>query len=399
MDKVRFGVLGLGYIGARHAREIEAANSGEFTLAALADISDGLARRAAEKFDVPVFTSAEDLFASGLCDAVIVAVPHCWHPPLVVQAARAGLHVLCEKPLGVSVGPARAMIEQCRRNKVALGVIFQHRTRADMLLAKRLIDSGRIGRIWRISMVCTMYRTQAYYDQGAWRGTWDGEGGGVMVNQAPHPLDLFQWLGGMPSRVHAVAQTRLHDIEVENTVEAILEYPDQQMGHFYFTTAQAPGTERFIIIGDKGSICIEDGRLKLANLPMAMARHIRNCRFAGADDPAGKLPAEWIDQKLPKRRGGGHLDVVRAFARHVLRGEPMVASGEEAINELEISNAVYLSAFEHRPVDVPVDAARVERLLNRLQRQRSTGRGGDQRRKANAALRKVLAQGSRRSHG
>ena len=393
MRKVRFAVIGLGVVGNRHVKTFQRARSREFCLTAAVESDPQAAQRWRRKLDVPVFDEADELFASGLCDAVVIAVPHCWHPHLTIRAARAGLHVVCEKPLAVTVGPARAMIAECRKHKVALGAMLQDRTSNLWLKAKQMIDSGRLGKIHYLSMAATRwYRTQAYYDSGAWRGTWDGEGGGILINQACHSLDIFQWLGGMPDRVMCSLATRIHRIEVENTAEAIFHYADGCMGHFYVSTAHEPGLDRTEIFGDKGTLVAEGGKLRLARLEAPLSRHIRTCKIAEAD--IAKIDAIWRRVKLPARAGGEHLDVFRAFARHVLHGTDMVATGEEALNELELSNAMYLSGFKNKPVDLPVDAGEIERLLAKLERDRSAGKGAGLRRKADAALRKLLG-GSR----
>ena len=389
MKNVRFGVIGLGVVGWRHVRTFAASRSREFRMTAAAEANADLAAAARRKLSVPVFTDVGELLGSGLCDAVLIAVPHCWHPPLAIQAARAGLHVLSEKPLAVTVGPARAMIAECAQRKVALGAMLQDRTLNVYAKMKGMIDAGRLGRIWRISQVCTRwYRTQAYYDSGAWRGTWDGEGGGILINQACHALDIFQWLGGRPSGVMCSLQTRIHKIEVENTAEAIFTYPGGAMGHFYVSTAQEPVVDRIEIFGDKGTLVSERGRLRLARLASPIARHIATCPIAEAD--VAKIDAKWQDVKLPAKRRGAHFDVIQAFARHVLRGTPMVASGADALNELELSNAMYLSGYKHKPVELPVDAGEIERLLAKLERERSTGKGRSQRKNAHAALNKLL---------
>jgi len=389
MNTVRFAIVGLGVVGGRHVNTFHAARSRDFKLTAAVEVNPDLADAWRGKLDVPVLGSLDELIDSGLCDAVLVAVPHCWHPPLVIQAARAGLHVLCEKPLAVTVGPARAMIEACENSRVALGAMLQDRTLPAYAKMKQMIDAGRLGRVYRISQVCTKwYRTQAYYDSGAWRGTWDGEGGGILINQACHALDIFQWLGGMPQRVMCSLQTRIHQIEVENTAEAIFSYADGAMGHFYVSTAQEPIVERIEIFGDKGTLVAEPGRLRFAKLHTPIARHVATCPVAEAD--IAKIDATWSDVKLPARHGGRHVDVIAAFAKHVLKGTPMVASGADALNELELSNAMYVSGFRNKPVDLPVDAREIERLLARLEKDRSSGKGHGQRSKADKALKKLL---------
>ena len=386
MKKVRFGIVGVGGMGGGHARTIAGAKSRQFRLAAVADIVPEIARRVGEEHGVPHFSSGQEMYDSGLIDAVIVAAPHYWHPPLTIRAARAELHVLCEKPLAVTVGPARAAVAECRKRKVALGVMFQQRTRGIMMKMKQMVAAGRLGEIFHVSMLCSnWYRTQAYYDSGSWRGTWDGEGGGILLNQAPHSLDLFQWIGGMPKRITAVVSTRGHKIEVENTACAICEYGGGKIGYIYATTAELPGAERFAVAGDKATLLCEGGKLMLGTLKMPISRHLATCRKTW--DTIGH---QWREVTWKTDPGGGHINVIRAFVRHVLKGSPLVATGAEAVNELEISNAVYLSAHKLKRVDLPVDAAEMDRLIARLERDRSTGKGGRQRAKAARELKKLL---------
>jgi len=392
LQKVRFGIVGLATMGRLHADRIAEERKGDFCLAAVADTVERTARQVGEQHDVPYFSNAQEMFHSGLIDAVIIATPHYWHPVLTVQAARAGIHVLCEKPLAATVGAARAMIDECARRKVVLGAMLQMRTRAIMKKMKEMIDAGRLGEPFRISMICSnWFRTQAYYDSGAWRGTWDGEGGGILLNQAPHSLDLFQWIGGMPTRITAVLKTRVHNIEVENSANIICEYGDAKVGYIYATTAEMPGMEQFMVCGDKGTIIVEGGQLRFGELSVPISRYVRECKIAWADGIS--LPkCRWRCVKLPKAPGGQHIEVIRRFAAHLLRGQPMIATGAESINELEISNAAYLSGFSGRPVNLPVDAAKMDRLLAKLERERSTGKGGGQRKRAQRQLKKLLAE-------
>jgi len=388
MDKVRFGVVGLGNIGALHAPAIAADKTGQMALAAVCDIIPQRAEKFGRELSVPLFTNAQAMFDSGLIDAAVIAVPHYWHAPLAIRAARKGIHVLCEKPLAVTVGPARAMIAQCRQHQVALGAMLQQRTRAVMVKLKELVAGGELGEVFRVQMICSSwYRTQAYYDSGAWRGTWDGEGGGVLINQAPHSLDLFQWLGGLPRRVVAVIETRVHKIEVENTVNAVCLYGEGKAGYIYATTAEAPGLEQFILCGDKATAVAEGGKIRLGKLREPISHHLMHSP-GGFEMP----PCDWQEAPLAAEPGGEHMNVTRAFAAHLLKGTPLVATGEEAINELELSNAIYLAGYTNKPVDLPVDAGQIGRLIGRLIRERSTGRGGNLRAAAARDLRRLGVQ-------
>jgi len=395
--KVRFGVVGLGVMGARHAEWILADKHRDFTLSAVADVRPGAAETVAAQLGVAGFDDAEAMFASGLCDAVLIATPHYWHAITAIQAARAGIHVLCEKPLAATVGPAQAMIDACRDNGVAFGAMLQCRTLSVAAKMKQIVDSGRLGEIYRATMTCThWYRTQAYYDSGAWRGTWDGEGGGILLNQAPHRLDLFQWLLGMPEKVTAFVSTRGHRIEVENTADVTCQYPGGKIGMIHVSTAESPGQDSFACWGDRGVMIAEGATLRLGKLSQPLSKHLHACRETRADLMAGPK-CTWRDVPLKPDPTHQHMRVVRAFAAHLRRGTAMISTGAEAINELMLSNAAYVSAHAGRTVTLPVDDSEVQRVLARLERQYSVGRGDRQRVRAGRALRKLLAAPKQKS--
>lgn len=386
MDKIRIGVVGLGNMGrtltAAMAQETEA----EFRLAAVCDYRPGRAQVLGREHGVAAFEKAPAMFASGLIDAVYIATPHYWHAPLAVRAAQHGLHVLCEKPLAVTAGAARAMVEACRQHRVALGCMFMMRTRGLMKATHDRIAAGDLGPIHRIAMTCsTWFRTQHYYDSGEWRGTWDGEGGGVLMNQAPHHLDLFQWFGGLPRAVTAAVATRAHRIEVEDTVNVFCDYGDGRTGTIYTTTAEAPGLEQFMVAGDRATLLFANGALRLGRLRTPLSEYL-----ATAQDMYGGPACDWEEVQCTLPRDGQHLNVVHAWAAHILHGTPMVCSGEEALNEVELCNAIYLAGFTGKTVHLPVDAAAVDRLLARLERERSRGRGGNLRRQAARELAGLL---------
>jgi predicted dehydrogenase len=382
----------MGFLGRNHAKAIIAAGDKEFCLGAVADAVAASARAAGEEYKVPYFTDPRAMYASGLVDAVLIVTPHFWHPVQAILAARVGLHVLCEKPLAVTVGAARAMVEECRKHKVAFGAMLQHRTRSQMIKFKQMVQDGAVGDVYRVVMECSSwYRSQAYYDSGAWRGTWDGEGGGILLNQAPHHLDLFQWIAGMPRRVVAVLGTRCHKIEVENTADVICQYDGGKIGYIHATTAQVPGEEKLAIYGDTGALIAQGGVLKYAKLSAPISRHIQACKESGADSIVPPK-FEWKEVKTPGNEKPNHLMVIKAFVRHILHGADMVASGAQAVNQVELTNAMYLSGFGGKIVDLPIDAGEVDRLLARLQRERSTGKGGGASQVARRELRKLLAR-------
>ena len=389
-DKIRYGIVGMGFMGKGHAKAVIDDRNPDFCLGAVADVFEAPAKAAGAEFSVPHFTRPEKMFQSGLIDAVLIATPHYWHPVQTVQAARAGLHVLCEKPLAVTVGPARGMIAEAARCGVALGSMLQMRTRGIFKKMKELVASGQLGEIYRVSMICSnWYRTQAYYDSGAWRGTWDGEGGGILLNQAPHHLDIFQWIAALPAAITAVLETRLHKIEVENTANIICEYGGGKVGYIYATTAEYPGMEQLMVVGDRGTLIAEGGKLRWARLNKPFSEDIMANPETRADFIKGP-DVQWEDVALEPDGPNLRINVIRAFAAHLLRGEPMVATAAEGINELEMSNAMYLSGHGRKTVRLPVSAEAIDRLIAKLERERSTGKGQRQRQKSLRAFRRLF---------
>jgi len=398
LTKVRFGVLGLGVMGARHAQWIHDAAGRDFCLSAVCTRRAEVAELIGKKLEVPHFTDPQEMFDSQLCDAVLIATPHYWHPHHTILAARAGVHVLVEKPLASTIGPAQAMIDECRRRKVALGVMYQYRTRAIMKRMKRIIESGKLGHVYRATLTCSKwYRTQAYYDSGAWRGTWDGEGGGILLNQASHHLDVFTWLTGVPRRVTALLSTRLHKIEVENTADVICQYDDGKVAYIYTTTAGWPGVEKFEFWADRGVMIAEDGQLRVGTFSRPISKHLFEYKENRADYIVGPK-VRWKQYEAPVEPRFQHMNIVRNFAAHLLRGEPLAAPGDEALGELMLSAAAYLSADAGRAVELPVDAERYERFVAKMERKYSTGRGQGIRAKARRELGKLLsAQANRKN--
>jgi predicted dehydrogenase len=390
LTHVRYGVIGLGMMGGLHVPMIMESKDRKFSVTAVADIVADKAKTVAEEHGLAWFDNGFDMIDSGLIDAVIIAVPHYWHAAFTVYAAQRGIHVMCEKPLAASISDARLMVKECKKHKVSLGVMLHHRARADMIKVKGLIDKGAIGEVFRAQLICSnWFRTQAYYDSGEWRGTWDGEGGGVLINQGPHHFDLFQWIAGMPKRVMGLISTRAHKIEVEDCGNFLFDYGKGKVGYIYTTTAEEPGFEEFMFCGDKGTIVVGDGGVKIGKLAIPVSEHI----FESGDACAGgaEQKIKWSEVKIPKRKDG-HLEINAGFARHLITGKPFeYATGVEAMGELELSNAMHLSGYGEKIVTLPVDGAEMDRFLAKMERERSIGKGGGLRLKAKATLKKVMA--------
>lgn len=358
MDKVRCGVIGTGGMGSAHCRMIQ--DIPEVELTAVCDIDPEVCKSISEKYGVPGFTNHKELLDSGLVDMVIIATPHYFHPPIAIDAFQRGIHVMSEKPISVTVSEADAMIDAWRKSGAKFGVMYQMRTSPVNQAAKKLIDEGRIGEIYRTCLIMGWYRSQAYYDSGGWRATWAGEGGGVLINQSPHLLDLFAWLAGLPSKITGGVATRIHDIEVEDEAFAILEYPNGAHGYIHTSVTEAPGVEYIEICGDKGKLMIQDGKLRFWELETPIKEFTRTCTEMWASPKASEVEVE-IEEKP-----SGHGVVTQNFARAILYGEPQITPGEEGLNAVELINGIILSGKRGVPVDVPVDRKAYDQLIEEL---------------------------------
>lgn len=349
-------------MGGNHARAF--AKVEEATLVAVADINAETADKVAQETGATAFASAEELIEKGNVEAILIATPHFFHPPVAMHAATHGVHVLSEKPIAVTVSAADAMVEAAAKAGVLLGVVFQQRLEDRRLKMKQMVQNGDLGELHRISIVAPWYRPQAYYDMGAWRGTWKGEGGGILMNQAPHSVDQFIWLmGENPRSVQAMAQTRLHEIEVENTAMALVDFGPGKSGYFYASTAEIPGGERVELAGDKGLLALDSDGLRFYELEMPLSQHLTTAP-GGFDQPKGA----WRDVEIDVPNGG-HTDVVRAFCRAVRANDAslLVADGRDGVKALELANAILMAGYTHQEVQLPVDRQAVDAMLKNLQ--------------------------------
>ncbi len=363
MDKVKLGIIGIGNMGSAHAQNIGAGLAPDITLVAVADRRAARREWARENLpaDVQVFEEGSGLIQSGLCDGVLIAVPHYQHPVLAEEAFAWGLHVLCEKPAGVYTQAVRQMNAAADKSGKVFAMMFNQRTNCLYRAMHRLVQEGQLGELKRVNWIITdWYRTQIYYDSGDWRATWDGEGGGVLLNQCPHQLDLLQWICGLPCAVQAFChEGKWHDIEVEDDVTAYLEFENGATGVFVTTTGDAPGTNRFEITGTKGKLVCEDGTLRFWRLKTDERTFCRTAQEGFAKPEMEEVPVE-MDGENPQ-----HIGVLKAFAANILRGEPLVADGREGLNGLTLSNAMHLSGWLGRRVELPLDEALFLSELNK----------------------------------
>lgn len=355
MDKVRVGVIGLGNMGFGHVRMIRDHECGDdLILTAVADSNPQRLEWAKTQVGegVTLFDNATALMESGLVDAVTIAVPHYSHPPLVIEALEHNLHVLCEKPAGVYTKQVREMNEAAAKSDRVFALMFNQRTNHLYRKMHELVHSGGLGEIKRVNWIVTnWYRSQFYYDSGAWRATWRGEGGGVLLNQCPHNLDLLQWICGMPVKMRAYCHNGLwRDIEVEDDVTAYFEYANGASGVFVTSVSDAPGTNRFEVTLDGGKLVCEDDRLRLWRITPGQKEFNAANRADVFGQPAAEAFDVPTDGESPQHQG-----VLRAFGGAILRGEPLVARGEEGIYGLTLSNAMHLSSWLDKTVEIPFD--------------------------------------------
>ncbi len=380
MKKVKVGIIGVGNMGSGHARMFTNGSCPDFELTAICDINpdrlaaclkmigNECAKSGRDLPEIKTFTDAIEMLDAGILDAVTVAVPHYSHPKYVIAAIERGIHVVCEKPAGVYTKQVREMNAVADKHpEVTFAMMFNQRTDCVYRKMKEIISSGRLGEIKRVNWIITnWYRPQCYYDSGAWRATWSGEGGGVLLNQCPHQLDLWQWICGMPVKVDAhLHYGKWHDIEVEDDVSAYVEYANGATGVFITSTGDAPGTNRFEILCDKGKLVCEDGKLTLDENTVAESEFRVTTKSSFSAPEHHKVSVE-TDGKSPQ-----HVGVFNAFAGHLLRGEPLIADGREGINGLTISNAMHLSSWLGHPVEIPFDEELYyEELMKRVKTSR-----------------------------
>ncbi|HEY5707699.1 MAG TPA: Gfo/Idh/MocA family oxidoreductase [Terrimicrobiaceae bacterium] len=356
MHDLRLGIIGLGNMGQVHADSVVTGRVSRCQLAAVCDPDQQVLRRYSL---ARPFSLSSELIASGDVDAVLVATPHYSHATIGIEALEAGLHLLVEKPLCVHKEDCVRLIAAHRSKEQIFAAMFNQRTDPYYLKLLELIRNGELGTIRRINWIITnWFRTAAYYSSGGWRATWAGEGGGVLLNQCPHQLDLWQWLFGMPSKVRAFCQIgRYHDIEVEDDVTAYFEYGNGTTGVFIASTGEAPGTDRLEVTAERGRVVIENDRFLYTRNEVPMSK------FCKESPERFSQPSIW-NVEIPFRgRGGQHAEVLQNFVDAVLEGKSLIAPAEEGIHSVELANSMLLSSFTDKTVKLPIDADVFGRLL------------------------------------
>ena len=367
MNKVRVGVVGLGNIGSTHTQYLSEMDN--VVLAGVCDIVKEKADDYAMRYNSVAYYNHKDMIKNANLDAIIIAVPHYDHTPISIDAFEANLHVICEKPLAVHVNDAKKSIAAYEKAKVknpelVFAMEFQERTTAHYKKIKEILDSGRLGKLVRVSWIdTTRFRTQTYFNSGGWRATWAGEGGGILTNQCPHSLDMYQWLFGMPKTVNGFANIgKYHDIEVEDEVTAYFEHENGMVGHFIVSTGEAPGSNRLEIMGENGKLVYENNKLIFNQNTVSMLDVLQKSKelFPVVENWETVIP---IDYSAPR----GHRVVAEKFFKSVIdKNEDLIAHGTQGLNSVMLANAIMLSSFKKSEVTLPMDGDEFEAKLKEL---------------------------------
>ena len=373
MDKIRYGIIGLGNQGSTYTTRIfDGGKAQDAVVTAFCDIDqakiDAHKGKTTNK-DAVYFTDYIEMLDSGLCDAVLIEVPHYQHPEMVIECLKRGINVICEKPAGVYTKQVKEMNAVAEKSDAKFGMMFNQRTNCLYRKMREMIQNGDIGEIERVTWIITdWFRTQIYYDSGSWRATWAGEGGGVLFNQCPHQLDLVQWVVGMlPKSVNAFCHYgKWHDIEVEDDVTAYFEYENGATGMFITTTGEAPGTNRFEVSGTKGKLLCENKELWFFKNDADTKELIANSSEGFKKPACEKIMVE-TDGENPQ-----HAGIINNFTAALLGKEELFVSGTDGLAGVELMNAISLSGWKGGArVSLPVNE---DEYLEELDKRRAISR-------------------------
>ena len=365
MNKIKYGIIGVGNQGSYYAKMFADGKIENGVLTALCDNNDIKLKTAKEKYGegYKYFSDYSEMLKSGLIDVAMVETPHYQHPQIVMDCIENGINVICDKPAGVYTKQVKEMNAYAEKHNVKFGMMFNQRTNCVYRKMREIIAAGDIGSIQRVTWIITdWFRTQSYYDNGSWRATWKGEGGGVLINQCPHQIDLIQWIvGEMPVKVRAVCHYgKWHNVEVEDDVTAYFEYKNGATGVFITTTGEAPGTNRFEVSGSKGKLLCEDGKLIWFKNDRDCIE-VRKTSDKGFDTPACEQVVVETDGKNPQ-----HAGIINNFTNSILGIEKQFVQGVDGVNGVELMNAIELSGWNNgEEIALPIDEDRYLSELNK----------------------------------
>ncbi|SHN22512.1 Gfo/Idh/MocA family protein [Gracilibacillus kekensis] len=378
MSKVKLGIIGLGQQGGAYGNFIKEGRVSNMEIGAMCDTDPEKKKRADEEFPgIPFYDNYIDMLESGDVDAIVTCVPHYLHPEMGINALKRDIHSLLEKPAGVYTKQVKEINEfAATKPELTYAIMFNQRTNELYQKVKEIIDNGELGAIRRTNwIITTWWRPQGYYDAGSWRATWDGEGGGVLVNQAPHQIDLLQWICGMPEKVYTKAQYGYQrNIPVEDDVTTVFDYGNGATGVFITCTHDIMGTDRLEIHGDKGKIVVDDSKkvtVKRLNTPesdMSDSMSMQDVMRLFQGEGPGSIYQEEV-LEFESVWGGQHVAVLENFAANILDGTPLIAPGSDGINGVELANAMHLSSWLNKEVSLPINEEQYLEELTKLRQQ------------------------------
>ena len=358
-DKVRMATIGVGGMGTGHCTRMQEID--EVELVAVCDMDPEIAEAKGKEFGVPYYTDYKKCIKASGAEAVTIATPHFAHPPVAIYAMRQGLHVLSEKPIAATISQADKMVRTARKTRRLFTVMFQRRFSPSVIAAMEIVKKKQLGRIYRTCLIATGFRSMAYYNSAHWRATWMGEGGGVLVNQAPHPIDVFCELGGMPSKVLARCRSRIHDIEVEDEAQAMLTYSNGATGYMIVSTSEAPATSLIEICGEQGKLTLKGNDLSFVTVPDGVKRYCDKATQMWGSPKGDPQEVKLVDQ--PSHHGA----VIRNLALAIRKVEPLHIDGAVGCMSIELANAIIMSSELSEEVKLPISRPGYDVLMKHLQ--------------------------------
>ena len=362
-NDIKLAVIGIGAMGSQHVKDIQSLSGVQ--LSAICDLIPERMEAITSSSTTKSFTDYQDLLNSIELDGVLISTPHYDHTPVAINCFQKGIHVLTEKPIAAHMSDGKLMVEAFKEalihnSDLKFAIMFQQRTYGYWKKIKSMIDDGELGKLIRATWIITnWFRNQSYYDNGDWRATWKGEGGGVLINQCPHNLDLFQWFFGMPEKVTGFAGFgKYHEIEVEDEVTAFFEYQNGMVGHFITSTGGSPGTNRLEIIGEKGKLVFENNILTFWKNKISMLEQIQTSIDPYAFTESVELDIPYEHHGLP-----GHRIIIENFVNSIRGRENLIVNGVEGLNQLELSNSILLSSLLNNKILLPMDSELFKRKL------------------------------------
>ncbi len=362
-NDIKLAVIGIGAMGSQHVKDIQSLP--DVQLSAICDLIPERMEVISSSPSTKSFTDYQEMLNTIELDGVLISTPHYDHTPIAIDCFHNGIHVLTEKPIAAQMSDGKLMVQAYKEaikqhSDLKFAIMFQQRTYGYWKTIKRMLDGDELGKLIRATWIITnWFRNQSYYDNGDWRATWKGEGGGVLINQCPHNLDLFQWFFGMPEKVTGFAGLgKYHEIEVEDEVTAFFEYQNGMVGHFITSTGESPGTNRLEIIGEKGKLVLENNILTFWKNKISMLEQIQTSTDPYAFTESVELDIPYEHHGLP-----GHKIIIENFVNAIRGREKLIVQGEEGLNQLELSNAILLSSLLNNKILLPVDSELFKRKL------------------------------------